>query len=327
MKILVADDDRVTRRLLEVQLRRWGYDVVAVSTGLAALEEASLGNVRIVILDWLLPDMAGLDVCRQLRLRQREGYLYIVFLTSRIGKDDVVTGLAAGADDYIAKPFRWEELRCRLGVGERIIRLETELREANRKLAQLARTDGLTGLLNHTAVLERLEQEVIRARRESRPIGLILADLDHFKQVNDEHGHQVGDQVLKRVAELLQEVCRPYDGVGRYGGEEFLIVAPGAAGRSVLAIAERMREAIEAAVIETIWGPLRVTISAGASWTPSNWARGAWTLLHAADQALYRAKSAGRNRVLLAVGADYEYGGESGGDESQAEDFPLGLLL
>ena len=221
MEILIAEDEPISRRLLEFTLRRWGYEVTTAADGSEAWEMLqSPAPPSLVISDWMMPGMDGLELCHRIRSREQPGYTYLIILTARGKKEDVIKGLEAGADDYLVKPFDQEELRCRIKIGERIINLE-------HRILLLANTDALTGILNRRAFMEKMEIEVERAIRENSPLSLIIADLDHFKQVNDRYGHQVGDLVLQGLRQAVSAQTRPYDFLGRYGGEEFSMGFPG----------------------------------------------------------------------------------------------------
>jgi two-component system chemotaxis response regulator CheY len=235
MKILIAEDDPVSRRLLEAFLSKWGYDIVVTSDGSEAWDVLQRPEApNLVISDWMMPNIDGLELCRKIREMERSSYTYFIILTAKERKEDVIKGLEAGADDFLIKPFNQEELKYRVQIGERIIELE-------QRILQLASTDSLTGVLNRRAFMERMEQEINRSNRENTPFSLILADIDYFKKINDSYGHQVGDLVLQRFTELLSKSARPYDFLGRYGGEEFLVCLPGGDGLQGQSIAERMR--------------------------------------------------------------------------------------
>jgi two-component system cell cycle response regulator len=301
LKVLVAEDDALVRRLLETFLSRWGYEVVTALDGGRAWEILqSDAAPRLALLDWMMPVMDGVDICRAVRARQADGYTYLLLLTSRDNRQDVLDGLNAGADDYLTKPFHPEELRARLRAGERILELENNLLAAREVLQFKALHDPLTGLLNHGAILDILQKELARALRDASSIGLLLLDVDHFKRTNDLHGHLAGDQVLLEIARRMVNSVRSYDGVGRYGGEEFLIVMPSCDPPSVREKAEQLRSVIAARPIETSEGRIAVTASFGilatASWPETD----VPALLRAVDAALYRAKDAGRNCVVLA---------------------------
>ena len=239
MKILIAEDEAVSRRLLESFLTGLGHDVLSTKDGSEAWAELTKPkSPSLVISDWMMPSVDGLELCRRIRTRQGSGYIYFIIVTAKGEKEDLVKGLEAGADDYLVKPFDREELKCRVKIGERIIRLE-------RRIMQLANTDSLTGLLNRGAFVVRMDEEINRSRRRNSTFSLILADIDFFKRVNDTYGHQVGDFVLQRFAEQLRTSSRPYDFVGRYGGEEFVMCLPGVGGSLAGSVAERIRKNVE----------------------------------------------------------------------------------
>lgn len=244
--------------------------------------------------------MEGIEVCRELRRRGHEPYTYVILLTSRGTVEDVVVGLEAGADDYLTKPFDAHELRVRLRTGQRIVELQNELIAARESLRDLAMHDGLTGLLNRRAVLDRLEQELAQARREQAPCGVILADLDHFKCINDTHGHPTGDVVLQEAARRLGRGVRPYDALGRYGGEEFLLVVRGVDRPALEQLAERTRCLVTVLPVRVDALELPITLSLGVACTGPPSFAGSTRLIAAADGALYEAKRAGRNCVRVA---------------------------
>lgn len=304
MKVLVADDDAVIRKLLERVLAKWGYDVAAVDDGQKAwaVLEAEKQVVGIAVLDLNMPGMNGLELCRRIRTVSSVGYLYVILLTGQDRQEDIVAGLEAGADDYVTKPFDAEELRVRIQAGRRVVELERALLAANEQLRVQAMTDSLTGLLNHGAVVTRLDEEVSRAARDGTMLTVCMVDVDHFKRVNDTCGHAVGDQVLAEAAHCISRAVREYDVVGRYGGEEFLVVLPGTDLAGGAAIAERFRRAVADVAFDTSGGQVRVTVSAGVAVADfSDQECGAHQLLRRADQALYRAKAEGRDRVAAAA--------------------------
>lgn len=296
MKILIAEDDPISRRVLEINLKEWGYDVQVASDGGEAWEIISEpGSPNLVISDWMMPRMDGLTLCRKIRKLEKSGYIYFIILTAKGGKEDVIEGLEAGADDFLTKPFNREELKCRTRIGERIVKLE-------QKIQELANTDALTGVLNRRAFMERMGQETVRAVRESSPFSFILADIDHFKNVNDTHGHQAGDLVLQRFSNRLAASRRPYDFLGRYGGEEFVVCLPGAGRAQAGSVAERMRREIEGMEVRLAdsMQSVRITASFGTATRATESEDSVELLVKRADDALYRAKAEGRNRVCQA---------------------------
>lgn len=301
MKILIADDDAVSRRLLERTLLRVGYEVVAVVNGRQAVENLTGPDMpRLVLLDWMMPELDGPGVCREIRNRRDQSYVYMILLTSRESKEDVIAGLESGADDYLIKPFIADELKARLRVGERILHLEDRLVEAREQMRFKATHDHLTSLWNRGVIVDLLGRELTRSQRENVCTALILGDLDHFKNINDRYSHLVGDQVLREVARRLLHSVRSYDFVGRYGGEEFLIVLNNCRPDSALARAEEIRKSICTRPVQTDVGPLEVTMSSGLLRSTDWGHRPAEDLIHEADSALYAAKTAGRNRVQVA---------------------------
>ena len=305
MKILLAEDDDVSRHILRETLSRWGYEVVCAADGAEAwrlLQEKDAP--KLAILDWVMPGMDGIDVCRDVRAHLKEPYVYILLLTAKGQKEDVIKGMGAGADDYVSKPFDPQELRMRLSAGRRIVELHAELVTARESLRYMATHDSLTGLVNRAEILDRLRRELDRGDREVGSVGVLLADIDHFKLVNDSLGHQAGDRILSEVASRIRASLRSYDMVGRYGGEEFLIILPGCDGPSALRQAERICSLVADQPVTCTGQPIRVSVSIGAvsrgpdSLEDLNW------LIRAADEALYRAKAAGRNQVALAQSCD-----------------------
>jgi two-component system, cell cycle response regulator len=299
MRVLVADDDIVTRRLLESSLRRWGYDVAVACDGLEASQILKQPDApHLVVLDWQMPGMDGIELCRQLRLDTDESnYTYILLLTANQAQNEVVEGLEAGADDYITKPFDLQELKVRLRSGKRIVHLLQQLTSAREALRDLAARDPLTSLWNHNSIIELLDSELQRAERQGTSVGVVLVDLDFFKRVNDTHGHLVGDDVLRKAADVMRGAVRPYDAVGRFGGEEFLIVLPGCDQVNAVSHAERLRLALGRVEVVAAGNVIQFTASAGVSLVESGNRIDAQAAIAAADAALYAAKRAGRNRV------------------------------
>jgi two-component system cell cycle response regulator len=305
VKILVADDDAISRELVVRLLRKRDYEVVSAADGRAALEILrGEGAPRLALLDWMMPLMDGPQVCRELRQNPHGAYVYLVLLTSKQDKQHVVEGLESGADDYLTKPFDLEELMARLRAGTRVLDLEDNLVKARDVLRFKASHDDLTGVWNRGAVLELLQREVWRTEREGSSLAVMLVDLDHFKNVNDTLGHASGDDVLRETARRISQAVRSYDFVGRYGGEEFLILLPGCDRAAAEERAERLTAAVNESPIETTGGQTRMTLSAGVISTVDAPGCDSLALLRAADAALYRAKAAGRNRVELAISSD-----------------------
>jgi two-component system cell cycle response regulator len=301
MRILVADDDRISRRLLEAFLIQLDYQVVLARDGVEAWEILQQKNSpRLAILDWMMPGMDGTQVCRELRKHSEMTYVYILLLTKKNDQAEVITGLDAGADDYLTKPVEGNELKARLRTGRRILELQERLLSANDALHFQLAHDPLTGILSRAAILETLRLELIRSQRERTTVGILMADVDHFKQVNDTYGHLAGDAVLRETAKRMRSSVRPYDAFGRYGGEEFLIVMPGCDICGTTSRAEALRNAIGREPVDTPEGMIPVTLSLGVTVgggaNPAELAE----LLRAADAALYEAKNGGRNRVVMA---------------------------
>lgn len=299
-RILIADDDRISRAVLADVLRRFGYDVLETDDGArawAALQEPDAP--RFVILDWLMPEMDGVDVCRLIREKIKSDPPYVILLTAKDDEKSLVEGLDAGANDYLTKPFRIEELRARVGAGQRMLDIQHELSRAMEALAHEATHDPLTGVRNRRAILEELGREISRSRRQNATFSIGLCDIDHFKAVNDSFGHRVGDEVLKAFTGVMAKNLREYDLLGRYGGEEFLVIAPDSRGLPEEQIYERLRKAVADSVIKTHKGEVSITISIGVA--ASSRIVDSDTLLASADTALYQAKHDGRNRVAYAV--------------------------
>ena len=296
MKILIAEDDVTSRAMLAAVLKKWGFDPVVTADGEAAWQAMQTPDApQLVIVDWNMPKMDGMEFCRRLRQEQTSNPPYIVLLTSRGEMRDIVQGLDAGASDYITKPYHGEELQARLRVGRRMLDLQAELNKARNLFEHQALHDALTGVLNRRAIVEVLNKEVRRAERSGKGLSLGLLDIDHFKAINDTFGHQAGDEVLVGFTGRLQQNLREYDHIGRYGGEEFLIVAPEDGGGPETGLYERLRAAVAQEPIATSAGAIAVTVSIGVAA-----AGGTQTLesvLAAADAAMYEAKRVGRNRV------------------------------
>jgi two-component system, cell cycle response regulator len=300
MKILIADDDTISLRILERNLQKWGYEPVKANDGLEALSLLETdSSIRMTVLDWMMPGLDGIDVCRKIRSESKDMYTYIILLSAKTMKEDIIEGLDAGADDYITKPFDKYELEVRLRAGKRILELQGELIEARESMREIAMKDALTGVFNRGAILDQLEQEFQRSKRGNGDFGVALLDLDHFKRVNDTHGHVAGDQVLKVISMRLQSSIRAYDLVGRYGGEEFLLIMPGSKSTSLTQQAERLRIQVGEQPVYYKDVEIPVTCSIGVAAYHDAF-ESIEELVNIADKALYQAKENGRNQVVTA---------------------------
>lgn len=301
MRILIAEDDPNLRSLMEEMLSIWGYEVVVAENGNAALQILQADDPpRLALLDWKMPGLQGVELCRIVRKKKEEPYTYIVLLTAQQSEEDLITGMEAGADDYITKPFKHNELRLRLRAGRRIIELQNELLAARDTFRTKASHDSLTGLWNHAEILEILTHELSRAEREEKCVAVIMADIDFFKKINDIHGHLVGDVVIRSTAVKMHSIMRSYDFIGRYGGEEFLVILPDCKIEYAAAFAERLRLSVSTDSIDTPEGRIPVTLSFGVAMSSKDRLKDVYSLVNAADKALYRAKENGRNRVEIA---------------------------
>lgn len=304
MKILVAEDEFLSLKTLENNIKEWGYQVITAKNGQKAWQILQQENVRIAILDWMMPGLDGVNLCRKIRndyQEKKKKYIYVILLTGRDSQDDLVEGLSAGADDYLTKPFNYQELRIRVQNGKRIIDLE----ESRMKLAHY---DSLTQVWNHNKILEFLDEELQHGSRENYPVGTIMADIDYFKSINDTYGHQVGDEALYRVCSRLKKSIRRYDKIGRYGGDEMLIVLPHCKNYQLNQIAERLCVAVNSKKIKTEYGPLDITISIGGATSEIFPDVSAKNLIQITDKALYSAKTKGRNQAQIAYqGKEYRY--------------------
>ena len=296
--ILVAEDDPIFRKLLQSRLQKWGYRVTAVKDGGEAWELLRKPETPdLLILDWMMPGIDGIELCRRIREKQRDRYQYILLLTGKDDKEDIVKGLNAGADDYLTKPFDIGELGARLRAGKRILSLQQELIQAREDLRFQATHDSLTGLWSRGASFDLLASELQRGIRAHAATGILMIDLDHFKNVNDTYGHLTGDAVLREASRRIGQAVRSYDFVGRYGGEEFLAILSKCTTDDLRSVAERVRCAVAESPISTSAGSIDMTVSIGgvvsAQGVPD------LELLSAADSALYDAKRSGRNRVVV----------------------------
>jgi two-component system cell cycle response regulator len=300
MRVLIADDDHDTTLSLAVLARAWGFEPVTANDGKTALEILQGPEAPcLAVLDWVMPPISGIDICRELRSHISRPYTYCVLVTGHAGKPALLNAMEAGADDYLLKPVDPNELCARLQAGQRIVRLQEQLLASHRQLRLQAARDPLTGLWNRATILEMLDAELDRSRRDHHPLSVLMADVDHFKRINDTLGHLAGDQVLRQIAARLLTSLRPYDGVGRYGGEEFLVLLPGCDAEAAGSLAERLRRSVAEEPMEDEDRAIAVTLSLGvAAWDKK---LPAAALLRWADAALYKAKHAGRNRVVSAA--------------------------
>lgn len=304
MKVCIADDDPVYRRMLASILDEWGYEVLIAEDGEAAWQILGAANApRLAVLDWVMPGLDGVELCRRLRQHPQGKLAYLLLLTVKDSLANLVQGLQDGADDYLVKPFEPLELQARLNVGRRLLAVQEELITAREAMRVQATTDSLTGVWNRRSILEILERELSRGVRDGSPVSIVMADLDHFKQVNDSLGHQAGDAVLRETVRRIAAATRPYDAVGRYGGEEFLVVLPGCGLTEAAGCAERMRGNVADQPVSHLGQQIPATLSLGVAVFPASEDSSVSALLRTADGALYDAKRGGRNRVgMPAVG-------------------------
>jgi two-component system, cell cycle response regulator len=300
-RVLVVDDDELVRAQLSALLRVGGYDVVAAGSGEEAIRALATRDCQMVLTDWQMPDMDGLALCRQLRLEHTESYVYVLMLTVRSRKSDILAGLAAGVDDYVVKGASAEELLARLQVGRRITRLEQSLRKSTRENRRLAVTDALTGARNRRYLTEYLNRELERSRRYDRPLAILACDIDGFKTVNDRLGHEAGDEVLRafvgRAASCLRSDS---DWIARLGGDEFVVVLPETMLVAAAGVGDKLRMVLKEKPISTFGGPVTATVSIGVSAIQTAQelaATSAIELMRAADRGLYSAKSSGKDQT------------------------------
>jgi len=307
MKILLADDEPIARTMLEHWLAGWGYEVTLARDGESALQALKDDtDLRLLVVDWVMPKKDGIEVCKAIRSGPQEPYVYIVLLTAKDDKSDIIAGLDAGADDYLVKPCNPLELKVRLRAGRRVIELQEQLVKARESLRFEAMHDSLTGLLNRGAVLEQLTKELVRASRRGAPVAVLMGDLDHFKTINDTFGHAAGDAVLRETARRLKAGVRAYDSLGRLGGEEFIAVLPECDAKTGLSVAQRLCRSLADTPTQYAGNAISHGISIGVAATDQFGSARADELIRAADAALYRAKHAGRSRALLAIDKEFE---------------------
>jgi two-component system, cell cycle response regulator len=300
VKILVADDSPIYRKLVEQSLSQEQYNVLFAKTGQQAMDLFIEHQPALVITDWSMPDISGIELCQRIRRDHHHFYAYVILLTGNTDKEEVIEGLAAGADDYLTKPFHSGELQARVRVGRRIADLHREVQDKNRQLEEMALTDSLTGLPNRRAIDFWASRELSAAVRHDFPIWVVMADLDHFKSINDAHGHDAGDTVLKTFAEILKSNTRSSNICGRMGGEEFLVVLTHAEKENAAIAIERIRKQFAAQKFTVAGSTFGATASfgmAGIHGTACDFS----DLVARADAALYVAKRQGRNRIEFEI--------------------------
>jgi len=297
IRVLVADDSAVSRKLVEHTLSEKRYSLVFAKSGRETIDLFAEHHPALVIVDWVMPDLTGIEICKHIRSKTQASYTYIILLTAKSAKESVVEGLAAGADDYLTKPFHPEELIARVGVGLRIMELQREIEVKNTLLQELALTDSLTSLPNRRAIEDWAARQLSGAARYGFSFWVALADLDHFKTVNDTHGHDAGDTVLKAFSQILKAKSRRSDICGRIGGEEFLFVLTHSTEEDAKRVMESVRAELEATKFNFNGNSLTVTASFGLAGFAGTRAPDFNRLVAQADLALYSAKRLGRNRV------------------------------
>jgi two-component system cell cycle response regulator len=302
VKILIAEDDLISSKILQKNLLNWGYYVIPAHTGAEAWQALQDEELRMALLDWMMPGMDGIEVCRKIRRRRKYKYTYIILLSAKDRKQDIITGLSSGADDYMTKPVNFLELRARLQTGRRIIDLEDKLLIVQNQLKDIASRDGLTKVWNRNESTKFLAEELERGQREGVSTGVILLDIDYFKRINDFYGHDIGDQALIQVISRIKKKLRKSDKIGRYGGDEIIIVLPRCSSSEIIRIAERLRISVAKKGIKTELDMVPLTISLGCAASDVTGILSAEGFIKAADEALLKAKNQGRNRMVVTEG-------------------------
>jgi diguanylate cyclase (GGDEF)-like protein len=311
-RILVVDDHEDNVEVLRARLEARGYDVQGANSGQEALDKVAEWTPDLILLDVMMPDMDGLEVVQRLKADHKLPFIPVIMQTALDSTERMVAGLEAGADDYVTKPINFAELEARVRSLLRIKKLqqalserEKELSMVNDRLLHISMTDGLTGVDNRRSLEQRLNEMFEHSLRLHEPISCIMCDIDHFKKVNDTYGHAAGDEVLKQFAEILKVEAREIDRVGRYGGEEFLLLLPGTVLDSAVTFAERLRQRVDDHTFSFEGGTLKRTMSCGVASWPHPKVAGREEMLKAADDALYVAKELGRNRVVRFDSAEF----------------------
>jgi two-component system, cell cycle response regulator len=298
MRILIAEDDLTSRAMLSAVLKKAGNEVIETVNGKEAWEELQKPDYpKLVILDFVMPEMDGLEVIRQVRARKYQRPPYIIMLTSKGEKSDIIKGLDAGADDYLTKPFDVGELSARIEVGKRLVNLQAELVESREAIAYQASHDSLTDLLNRRAILSILEELLVRCHEQGKRIAIGMIDIDHFKLINDTYGHQVGDDILVGLAKIFNNSITSIGSVGRFGGEEFLAILPIKMHDDPLLPFNELCKTISSHQFITRSGLVPLTVSIGVTFASQQTTVD--ELIGAADSALYQAKNKGRNCTVL----------------------------
>ena len=298
MRVLIADDDPMQRLYLTRCLSAWGFETLVVEDGEEAWQILQRDDApQMVLLDWMMPGMDGTTLCERVRGLKDRPYTFIVLLTSRSDRQDLLSGLGAGADDYMTKPVNTPELQARLRSGQRIIDLQNKLHLAYEAQKYEATHDSLTSIWNRPAILDLFARECAKAAREKSAIGVLIADVDHFKVINDQFGLVCGDIALREITRRMQASLRSYDFLGRYGGEEFLILVPGCDPDTVCEVADRVRLGVAERPILARENEIATTLSIGVNTVFPYSVEQRDELLQQADEALYRAKQNGRNRI------------------------------
>ena len=324
--ILIVDDHEDNVELLRARLEAWGYRTITASDGSEALRAVYETKPDLILLDVMMPEVDGLEVARRIRADRSLPFIPIILQTALDSVENKVEGLDAGADDYITKPIHFSELQARVrsllrikGLQDELARRQGELAQMNERLLEISRVDALTGVANRRYLEERLDEMWEHAARLDEPLGCVMCDIDKFKSVNDTYGHQAGDAVLKQFAEILQREVREIDRVGRYGGEEFLVLLPGTVLDAAVTFAERVRTAVEAHTFAFDGGSIQRTVSCGVAAWPHPRVGSCEGLIRAADDALYVAKETGRNRVIRFDSHEFNEHTQSEHDGSDAD--------